>query len=275
MRSGKQLIEDIDSCSVNYGELGIWWLGQHSFIVKAGATIIYLDPFLSPRPDRQVAPFLSPEIITHADYITGSHDHSDHIDRPIWPILAQTSVSAKFILPQMVKSSFSGVLPDSRLIGLTDSQTIESDGIKVTGIAAAHEFLDRDDATGNYPYLGFVFEANGCTFYHSGDTCIYEGMIAGLKQWEFDVVFLPINGRDAKRLAGGCIGNMTYQEAVDLAGALAPGLTIPAHFDMFANNMADPGDFTAYMQVKFPALNYHVCDYAECFVYRGQQSLTG
>jgi len=269
MRSGKELLKDIDTCRVNFGELAIWWLGQHSFIVKAGETIIYLDPFLSPKPERNVAPFLTPEEITHADVITGTHDHDDHIDRPIWPILAQASTNAKFILPEFVKPSIRGV-PTSRLIGFTDGQTVGWDGITVTAIAAAHEFLDRDEATGNYPYLGFVFEANGCTFYHAGDTCIYEGLITKLKQWKFDVVFLPINGRDAKRLASGCIGNMTYQEAVDLAGALAPRLTIPTHFDMFPHNMADPRDFTAYMQVKYPALNYHVCDYANCYIYRRQ-----
>jgi L-ascorbate metabolism protein UlaG (beta-lactamase superfamily) len=50
MRSGKELLKEIDTCRVNFGELAIWWLGQHSFIVKAGGTIIYLDPFLSPKP---------------------------------------------------------------------------------------------------------------------------------------------------------------------------------------------------------------------------------
>ncbi len=66
---------------------------------------------------------------------------------------------------------------------------------------------------------------------------------------------------------------MTYLEAVDLAGALAPQLTILAHFDMFPNNMANPRDFMAYLQFKFSRLKYHVCDYANCYVYRGPQDL--
>jgi len=35
-------------------------LGQHSFIVKLGATVVYLDVFLSPHKGRQVAPLLTP-----------------------------------------------------------------------------------------------------------------------------------------------------------------------------------------------------------------------
>ena len=66
------------------------------------------------------------------------------------------------------------------------------------------------------------------------------------------MAFLPINGRDAKRLSSGCLGNMTYQEAADLAGELSFGMTIPTHYDMFENNSADPQPFIDYMKVKYP-----------------------
>ena len=113
--------------------------------------------------------------------------------------------------------------------------------------------MDRDPITGQYPYLGYIVEGNGCTVYHSGDCCVYEGLVTRLKHWSFDVVLLPINGRDAKRYSAGCVGNMTYQEAADLAGAIAPRLTIPAHYDMFAGNQEDPLPFLEYMKVKYPA----------------------
>jgi len=123
------------------------------------------------------------------------------------------------------------------------------------GVAAAHERLDADEATGLYPYLGYVIEAIGCRVYHAGDTCRYEGLETRLKELApLDVMFLPINGRDAQRLAGGCIGNMTYQEAVDLAGEVGPRLAVAAHFEMFANNTEDPAKFVEYMNVKFPSV---------------------
>ena len=113
--------------------------------------------------------------------------------------------------------------------------------------------------------LGLVFEVNGCTFYHAGDTCIYEGLQTKLREWELDVMLLPINGRDAKRLAAGCIGNMTYQEAADLAGALRPRVVIPAHYDMFANNSGDPTAFAEYVRIKYPDLRAHICIHGQRF----------
>lgn len=137
----------------------------------------------------------------------------------------------------------------------------------MTAVPAAHEFLDEDPATGLHPYLGYIIEGGGFRLYHAGDTCLYEGMQARLRQWPLDLALLPINGRDAKRLAANCIGNMTYQEAADLAGAVRPGLTVPTHFDMFATNSEDPQLFVDYMRVKYPRL-------ATCIPRHGQRNIT-
>lgn len=266
MFKNQELIDNIDSCKLSKGQYALWWLGQHSFIVKLGATILYIDPFLSPMEKRLVPPLLKPEQITHAHFFLGSHDHTDHIDREVWPSLAIASPQAKFVVPELLRQGLSDDLqiPVERFVGLDDDQSYESDNLQITGIASAHEFLDRDAASGHYPYLGYVIEGNGCCIYHSGDCCIYEGLQTKLKQWSFDVMMLPINGRDAKRLATGCIGNMTYQEAADLAGALRPKLTIPTHYDMFAMNQEKPSLFTNYMRIKYPSLKNHLCEYGSC-----------
>ena len=65
-------------------------------------------------------------------------------------------------------------------------------------------------------------------------------------------MFLPINGRDAARFRRGCLGNMTYQEAVDLAGELKPRLIVSIHYDMFADNAEDPRNFVDYLNAKYP-----------------------
>jgi len=62
---------------------------------------------------------------------------------------------------------------------------------------------------------------------------------------------------------------MTYQEAADLAGAVKPQLTIPAHFDMFAGNCEDPKLFTDYMRIKYPHLKTIVCEYGRRLVMVG------
>ena len=47
-----------------------------------------------------------------------------------------------------------------------------------------------------------------------------------------------------------CIGNMTYQEAADLAGDVGTRIVIPGHWGMFEGNTANPYDFDAYIEAK-------------------------
>ena len=260
---GKDLIRDIDSYKPGKKEIGLWWLGQHSFVVKAGTSVVYIDPYLEPAKRRQVPPLLKPMQITNAAIVLGTHDHGDHIDRTAWPGIAVASPKVKFVVPDLLLPRLGRELgiASEHFVGMDEGKTVDIGGVKVSGVAAAHEFLDRDEATGKYPYLGYVIETGGFTLYHAGDTCKYEGLETKLKKWKFDVMFLPINGRDAERLSHNCIGNMTYQEAADLAGALKPKLTIPAHYDMFAMNSEDPKKFTDYMKVKYPNLKTMICGY--------------
>ncbi|MHB9071077.1 MAG: MBL fold metallo-hydrolase [Sedimentisphaerales bacterium] len=256
---------DVDTCDVRRNTLAFWWLGQHGFIIKTGNTVLYIDSFLSEHPRRVIKPPLDPREITNADLVLGTHDHTDHIDRISWPAIAIASPQAKFVVPEALLPKLSDdlAIERSRFIGLNDLKTICLREIKITGIAAAHEFLDYDQENGLYPYLGYIIKANGCCVYHAGDCCIYEGLISKLKKWPIDVAILPINGRDAKRLSRGCIGNMTYQEAADMAGAIRPSLTIPSHYEMFKENSEDPQLFIDYMKVKYPSLKVGLCRHGQ------------
>lgn len=265
MNSGKALIDAIDRYPVTEGQCAFWWLGQHSFVVKLGRTVCYLDPYLTADKERQVPPLLKPEEVTNASVILGTHDHLDHIDRPAWPGMAAASPQAKFVVPKLLRNKVARELnlPDDRVLGVDEGITLHVGELSITAIPAAHEFLDEDPATQLHPYLGYILEAHGFRLYHAGDTCLYEGMPAKLRKQSLDLVFLPINGRDARRLASGCIGNMTYQEAADLAGAIKPGMTIPAHFEMFAMNSENPQLFVDYMRVKYPHLQTRIPQHGE------------
>lgn len=235
------------------GQFAALHLGQHSFVLRIADRTIWLDPFLTPTAGRLIPPPLTTDCATVANIITGSHDHSDHIDRPSLQGLAKAS-RATFVFPAAIRHTITEI-PQSRICGLNDGCSVTLDGVKITAVAAAHERLDRDPATGLYPYLGFVLEYAGVTVYHAGDCCLYEGIHARLRQWKhIDLAFLPINGRDAYRYTHNCIGNMTYQEAADLAGDLNVGIAVPAHFDMFAANTENPALFVDYMHAKYPSV---------------------
>ena len=265
MKTGKCLIRDVNQCVPAWGEMAFWWLGQQGFIVKLGRTVLYIDPFLTPSPRRRIPPLLRPEDVTNADVVCGSHDHTDHIDRAAWPRLAAASPRARFVVPDALLPRLAHELgiPPRRFTGLDDGKRRRIGDVSVTGIAAAHEFLDQDPVSGKFPYLGYVIEGNGCALFHAGDMCVYEGLMTKLRRWKFTAAFLPINGRDAKRLAAGCIGNMTYQEAVDLAGTLEVAYAIPGHYDMFAGNSGDPVAFAEYLRVKYPRVRPVYCRHGE------------
>ncbi len=256
VKTGQALIDDTNACEVPAGHCALWWLGQHGFIVKLGQAICYLDAYLSPHPSRQVAPLLDASQVTNAMLVLGSHDHDDHIDRRAWPAIAQAAPKAKFVVPELLREAIVRELglPEDRVLGIDEGIGIREMGLTITAVPAAHETLDEDPATGRHPYLGYILHGNGFRLYHAGDTCPYEGMQAKLRREPLDLALLPINGRDARRLAAGCIGNMTYQEAGDLAAAVEPGLTIPTHFEMFADNSEDPRLFVEYLRVKYPHL---------------------
>lgn len=229
-----------------------WWLGQASYIYKLGDTVILFDPYLAPSKSRQVPPLFAPEDAAPiANIVLCSHDHSDHID-PVAIRGLAAATAAVFVAPRAHDARLRqlGVAAD-RLHLLDDADTVTLHGVTITAVKAAHEFFHLTDA-GLHPFLGYVITGAGRTLYHSGDTVWWEGLQARLRQWTYDAVFLPINGRDAERLARGCIGNMVYQEAADLAGGLDVALTVPMHYDMFAGNAEDPRKFVDYCAVKYP-----------------------
>lgn len=237
------------------------------YIVKTAAATLCFDAYLDPAKHRRVAPLLNPDEMGFVDFVFGSHDHSDHIDHTAWPGIAAAAPEARFVVPEKFSDKLSaefGVAKE-RFIGLDRDKTYAEPsrpGFKIRAIASAHEFLAPDPLTGLHDSLGYIVDAGGIRIYHSGDTCKYEGLETILiAARPIDLMFIPINGRDAVRYTSGCIGNMGFAEAVDLAGAVTPGLAVPGHYDMFANNSEDPAKFTDYLAAKYPGRKAWVGDY--------------
>ncbi len=251
-QTGIALMADVDAFQGDRESAAFWWLGQHSFILKLGGLTCYLDPYLQPSPARQTPPLFTPAEARNADLVFCSHDHLDHLDDFAVRGIAAAAPEAKFVFPRPLLSRMAGLgVPPGRLLPLQDGETLTCEGLCVTGVKAKHEFFDETPE--GFPYLGFVLETDRMACYHSGDTLIWEGLFSRLSRWTLDVAFLPINGRDAPRYRVGCLGNMTFQEAVDLAGELGVRLAVPTHYDMFAMNPGDPHAFVDYLDAKFPS----------------------
>ncbi len=237
----------------NRGNVTLRWLGQMGLLIETGKMRLCIDYYATPDKSRQTLPPIPAEELKDIDAFLGTHDHLDHIDHEAWKIWAKTNPGAKFVFP---RAHMDGIIADgvdvSNAIGLNDGESVSFGDVTIHAIAAAHEFLDRDPATGLYPHLQYIIEADGVRVHHAGDTVRYEGMMPKLRNFgHIDAELLPINGRDEKRYRNNCIGNMTFQEAADLAGDVEPQLVIPGHWDMFADNSGDPDAFADYIDAKY------------------------
>ena len=264
MLRGEDLIGDINGAAPAEGSVAFWWLGQHSVVLKLAGKVIYIDPYLKPDDRRRVGPPLTPEQVTHADLVLLTHDHGDHIDPFAVPGIAKASPAARFVASRRHRERLLGLgVGESRLTLMDPDERVECDGVAVTALKAKHEFFENDER--GWPYLGFVVESGPVAVYHAGDTLVYDGLKTSLERWRLTAMFLPINGRDAARYRRNTLGNMTYQEAADIAGELAPGIVAPMHYEMFAHNSEDPGKFLDYLHAKFPGQQAWVGRHGERF----------
>jgi L-ascorbate metabolism protein UlaG (beta-lactamase superfamily) len=249
-----EYMKKIREREVPRGTAALWWMGQMGLLVKIGGTVLCVDYFATETPDRQVPPPVPAAETEGVDAFLGTHDHLDHIDHEAWRIWNRCCPKAKFVFPALCRGAVYGDgIPADRCIGLTDGESCRIGDVTVRAIAAAHEFLNRDPETGLYPCLQYIIEGDGVRIYHAGDTLRYEGMLPKLQAMgRIDAAILPINGRDGVRYRNNLIGNMTFQEAADLAGEVKAGTVIPGHWDMFAENLGDPEAFTDYFGAKYP-----------------------
>jgi L-ascorbate metabolism protein UlaG (beta-lactamase superfamily) len=252
VQSHDALLADIHASNRRDGGFRLWWLGQSGFLLQWQGVHVLLDPYLSDsltkkysqtdKPHvRMTEQVIDPAQLLFVDIATSTHNHTDHLDaETLCPILERNS-RLKLIVAEANRAivverlKIDPAIP----IGLNDGTSVELSGIKFSGVASAHETLDRDEH-GRARYLGYVLQFGGWSIYHSGDTVRYEGMSEKLRPFKIDVALLPINGRAPERRIP---GNLFGREAALLAKDIAAKLVIPCHYEMFEFNTASPDEF--------------------------------
>jgi len=252
LQSHDALLADIRASDRRDGSFRLWWLGQSGFLLQWQGVHVLLDPYLSDSLTRKYAQSDKPHIrmtelvidparLAFADIATSTHNHTDHLDaETLGPILAGNP-RLKLVIPEANRGFVAerlGIEP-ALPVGVDDGTTVEISGIRFSGVASAHESVERDEQ-GRARFLGYVLQFGEWTIYHSGDTIRYPGMAEKLRPFGIQVALLPINGRAPERRVP---GNLFGNEAAQLAKDIAAELVIPCHFDMFAFNTASPDEF--------------------------------
>jgi L-ascorbate 6-phosphate lactonase len=254
----------------------ITWLGQAGFLLQSGATSLLVDAFISPHPDRQTATGRDPAGYRGLAGVLATHEHWDHLDLPSWPTLAAASPAATFVVPlPVVDQATAAGLPPDRVAGAVPGERLVLGDAGVVPVAARHGIHVADAYTfgeelsgGACRYLGYVVDIGGARIYHAGDSIDYLGLAERLRELDVDLALLPINGRDAQREAKDIVGNLDAAEAADLAGRAGVDAAVPMHYDMFAANPGDPGQFVRLLRRDHPTLSAVVPAPHRRFAYR-------
>jgi L-ascorbate metabolism protein UlaG (beta-lactamase superfamily) len=189
---------------------------------------------------------IDPARFSFVDIVTSTHNHTDHLDAETLSPILSTNPSVKLLIAEANRAFVADRLriDPAAAIGLDDGTSVEISGIRFSGIASAHELLERDEL-GRAKYLGYVLQFGGWSIYHSGDTIRYDGMSEKLWPFKIDVALLPINGRSPERRVP---GNLFGREAAQLARDVEAKLVIPCHYEMFEFNTASPDEFVQQCQ---------------------------
>lgn len=224
----------------------VWRLGQSGLLVQfAGATVLF-DPYLSNHCEAVLgAPFdhrrltrapLDPMDLDGVDLILCSHDHLDHLDPPTIRTLARQNPNAVIAAPASAARLLEELgWPAEHILRCDDNTSAEVAGLRLDAFAVPHDGFDVGPL--GHPYLGFTVGNGEIVVAHLGDARAHPRVVAALAPHSVDLLAVPINGRTAARAAMGFAGNMNAAEAVELAAETGAALTVPMHYDMFAQNV--------------------------------------
>ena len=248
LQKDETLLADI-AAAREQGRSRLWWLGQSGFLVVTPEATILFDPYLSDsltskyaatdKPHTRITErVIAPELLTGIDWITSSHNHTDHLDAQTLLPLFDANPKAKLLIPRANRSFVLDRLGavDDRLEEIDGGETRRTGLIEWIGVPAAHNTVERDE-NGCCRFLGFVAKVGGLTFYHSGDTLWHDDLVPALAPHAPDIAMVPINGNLPERRVS---GNLDGREAAGLARQIGAGLAIPHHFDMFEFNTVSP-----------------------------------
>ena len=199
-------------------------IGQGGFVVRTKTTEIIIDPYISNivekvevgmnRARLVPAPF-APADVT-ADAVICTHDHLDHLDTEA---AAEMRKGQYFITTAEGKETLAS-LGQTNVLAVNHGDTVTVGDMELFIVYARHSC----DA------FGVVVRGEGFTAYFSGDTW-YDKKLFAIADMKPDATFICINGR---------LGNMNTPEAIVTAEKIGARFNIPAHYNMFASNAADP-----------------------------------
>jgi L-ascorbate metabolism protein UlaG (beta-lactamase superfamily) len=252
LKTGDELISEMDSLLSDKDHFHLWWLGQSGYLLQWKGKRVLIDPYLSDSLTKKYAAtdkphvrmserVVDPELVRNISIVTSSHNHTDHLDAETLIPVFKNNYGVKFIIPEANREFVAERVKCKREfpIGLNEARSVTVDEFTFSGMPAKHNEIERDE-NGNCKFMGYVIEFGKYKIYHSGDTLWLDEMVDLLKPFAVDVAILPVNGNDPSRKVA---GNLNCREAAKLGKLIGAKVVIPCHYDMFTFNTANINDF--------------------------------
>jgi len=200
-----------------YKGIKIKWLGHDSFSLVGNVTIM-VDPFKMAKQEK-------------ADLVLISHNHFDHLsvdDIKNISTKGTSIVAAKECIDMLKGFDF------KEKIGISSGEEKTVRGIKIKSIPAYNiTKINPDTKKPFHPKeenkVGFLFELNGITIYHTGDT----DLIPEMSDLKPDIALVPVSGTYV----------MTAQEAAKAVEKIKPKIAIPMHYGVIVGSEKDAIEF--------------------------------
>ena len=198
--------------------MDIHYLGHSAFEIITNGKKILIDPFLACMPDYK------PENIYN---IFVTHGHGDHLGSSI-DISSKTSapITAVFELANYCAKK------GAKIIDMGLGAWKDYSWGRAILVPAFHSSTTPDGQYAGNP-CGVVFEIEGKTIYHAGDTCLNSEMKVIGELYQPDIAMLPIGGKYT----------MDIEHAVIASEWLGASTIIPMHYNTFDAISVDIEDF--------------------------------
>jgi L-ascorbate metabolism protein UlaG (beta-lactamase superfamily) len=236
------------------GKMKVTHYLYNTFVIESGNKKIAIDPgalFFYWFRFTTLIPKSEWDSITHIIVTHGDPDHYWHTDRVAKasgaPVICNKTMlrevnGKKLMLGPRSKGLAFTTLFDN-VLSLSVGQTIEIDGMSITGIQATHgelvlksgpfskTVIPGPEERIGWGAIGFDIRLDGKRIVNLGDTLLHE------KEWqtinEPDVLMIPIGGKTAHN-------TMNVPEALRAVKMMRPKLVIPCHYDcpgLFTKNL--------------------------------------
>lgn len=196
----------------------IHYLGHSAFEIVTEKHKILIDPFLV------CVPNYKPEKISD---IFVTHGHSDHLGNSI-----EISIKTGAPITTIFELSNYCARKGASVNGMGLGSWKEFDWGRAILVPAFHSSSTPDGQYAGCP-CGIVFEIDGITIYHAGDTCLNSEMKVIGDLYEPDISMLPIGGTYT----------MDIDNAVIASEWLKSTCIIPMHYNTFEQIRADEEEF--------------------------------